>query len=460
MKVIRLIWFYGQNKIILTLASVIFISITVFFACYEFENSNLNIMVEYSPNADANMEIQLADERANLFKEKYSSGSRFLIDKVQAKYGEGYVMTLESTDAVIRKIVVKRNELEIKKINIKNVGEYFLENTSENGKKNYMSRDSWITLIKNSSASLKEERTMAAAAAGSIYLILWIVVCMFTYRHSENFQQYIRRSSTLVGNMIRFIQDVKQYSYYIIYSAKIDLKAEVANSYLNWFWWILEPFCNMLVYVIVFGQVLGSSIENYAVFIFSGLLMWNFFNKTILNSVKTIRSNRDIVTKVYIPKFVLILSNMFLNLFKLLFSLIVLFGLMVFFHVKVDWHLVFVPIAYIIMFVYAFGCSMILMHFGVFIDDLAYAVSILMQMLMFLSGIFYQLETGLPEPLNKIMLYCNPAAMLIDTVRNGLLYQTGPNIVLLIIWFFLSCLLCVVGIHVVYRNENSYVKVV
>ena len=460
MKVIRQIWLYGRNKIILTIASVIFISITVFFACYEFENSNLNIMVEYNPDTDANMEIQLADERADLFKEKYGSGSSFLIDKIQAKYGEGYRMTLESTDAVIRKIVVRRNGLEIKKINIKNVGEYFLESTSENGKKNYISMDSWITLIKNSSASLKEERIMVAAAAGSMYLILWIAVCMFTYRHSENFQKYIRRNSTLIGDMIRFIQDIKQYSYYIMYSAKIDLKAEVANSYLNWFWWILEPFCNMLVYVIVFGQVLGSSIENYAVFIFSGLLMWNFFNKTILNSVKTIRSNRDIVTKVYIPKFVLILSNMFLNLFKLLFSLIVLFGLMVFFHVKVDWHLVFVPIAYIIIFVHAFGCSMILMHFGVFIDDLAYAVSILMQMLMFLSGIFYQLETGLPEPLNKIMLYCNPAAMLIDTVRNGLLYQTGPNVVLLIIWFFLSCLLCIVGIHVVYRNENSYVKVV
>lgn len=460
MKVIRQIWCYGRNKIILSIASVLFISVAVFFACYEFENSNLKVVVEYSPDVNANMEIQTVDERVRLSREKYSSGYIFLINKLQAKYGEMYWMSAESPDTVIRKIVVRRNGLEIKKINVKNISEYFTENINENGQKSYIATETWIKLVRSSSASLKEERTMAAAAAGCIYLILWITVCMHTYRNCKNFQNYIKRNSTLTGDMIRFIQDIKKYSYYIMYSAKIDLKAEVANSYLNWFWWILEPFCNMLVYVIVFGQVLGSSIENYAVFIFSGLLMWNFFSKTILNSVKTIRSNRDIVTKVYIPKFVLILSNMFLNLFKLLFSLIVLFGLMVFFQVKVDWHLVFVPIAYVIIFVYAFGCSMILMHFGVFIDDLAYAVSILMQMLMFLSGIFYQLETGLPEPLNKIMLYCNPAAMLIDTVRNGLLYQTGPNIVLLITWFFLACMLCVIGIHVVYRNENSYVKVV
>lgn len=460
MEVIRQIWCYGRNKITLTIASILFISVTVFFACYEFENSNLKIMLEYSLDVDANMEIQTAGEKVCLPREKYSSGYKFLINKLQAKYGEMYWIAVESSDAVIRKIVVQRNGLEINKINAKNIGAYFSEDINENGKKNYIATDAWTALIRNSSASLKEERIIAAAAAGSIYLILWIVVCMYTYRRCKDFQKYIKRNSTLVGDMIRFMQDIKKYSYYIMYSAKIDLKAEVANSYLNWFWWILEPFCNMLVYVIVFGQVLGSSIENYAVFIFSGLLMWNFFNKTVLNSVKTVRSNRDIVTKVYIPKFVLILSNMFLNLFKLLFSLTVLFGLMVFFQVKVDWHLVFVPIAYIIIFIYAFGCSMILMHFGVFIDDLAYAVSILMQMMMFLSGIFYQLETGLPEPLNKIMLYCNPAAMLIDTVRNGLLYQTGPNIVLLITWFFLACILCVVGIHVVYRNENSYVKVV
>lgn len=460
MKVIKQIWLYGRNKILLTVATIILVSMTAFFACYKFENSNLKVIVEHSSDTDIQMGIQIAEENSDLSKEKYSSGSKFLINKVQAKYGKGYWVIAESSDTVLQKIAVQRNGLEILNISMKNAGEYFLENIDENGAKIYIATDAWITLIKSSSASLKEERTIAAAVLSIIYLILWIMVCMYTYRHSEDFQKYIKRNSTLIGDMIRFIQDIKKYGYYIMYSAKIDLKAEVANSYLNWFWWILEPFCNMLVYVIVFGQVLGSSIENYAVFIFSGLLMWNFFNKTILNSVKTIRSNRDIVTKVYIPKFVLILSNMFLNLFKLLFSLVVLLGLMCFFQVKIDWHLVFVPIAYVIMFVYAFGCSMILMHFGVFIDDLAYAISILMQMLMFLSGIFYRLETGLPEPLNKIMLYCNPAAMLIDTVRNGLLYQTGPNMILLIVWFFLSCLLCVVGIHVVYRNENSYVKVV
>ena len=246
----------------------------------------------------------------------------------------------------------------------------------------------------------------------------------------------------------------------MVYAAKTDLKAEVANSYLNRLWWLLEPFFNMIVYVVVFGNIMGNSVENYATFVFSALLMWNFFNKAVNYSVKLIRNNKDIVTKVYIPKFVLLLSNMILNIFKLLFSMIVLVVMMLIFRVQIGFNILWVIPAYIVMLMLAFGAGMIFLHFGVYVDDLSYAVGILMNMLMFLSGIFYDMMTTLPEPLNIIMMCLNPAAMFVDTMRQALLYNTAANLPLLGIWFALSLLLCCVGVHIVYKNENSYVKVV
>ena len=53
----------------------------------------------------------------------------------------------------------------------------------------------------------------------------------------------------------RFLKDLKEYSYLSRYMARTGLKAEVANSYLNWVWWVLEPFCMMLVYTVVFGVI-------------------------------------------------------------------------------------------------------------------------------------------------------------------------------------------------------------
>lgn len=263
-----------------------------------------------------------------------------------------------------------------------------------------------------------------------------------------------------IHEIARFIADIKKYGQFMVFAARADLKAEVANSYLNRLWWLLEPFFNMLVYVIVFGRLMGNSVENYATFVFSALLMWNFFNKTINYSVKCVRNNRDIVTKVYVPKHVLLISNMILNFFKLLFSLIVLVPMLIFFHVPIGIHAVWLLAAYGVMMVLSFGVGMFFLHYGVYIDDLGYAVGILLQMMMFLSGVFYDVVTGLSSPLNMLMLSINPVSMFIDTMRNALLYNVISNVPLIVIWTILSLLISYMGIHLVYKNENGYVKVI
>ena len=116
--------------------------------------------------------------------------------------------------------------------------------------------------------------------------------------------------------------------------------------------------------------------------------------------------------------------------------------------------------AYVNLILLAFGVGMLLLHHGVYVDDLSYAVSILLSMLMFLSGIFYDVLTTLSEPLNIMMLSFNPVAMMVDTMRNALIYGEITNVPLIIIWFLISLLLCCIGVHIVYKNENSYVKVV
>ena len=188
--------------------------------------------------------------------------------------------------------------------------------------------------------------------------------------------------------------------------------------------------------------------------------MWNYFNKTIMYSVKLVRNNRDILSKVYVPKFVLLVSNMLLNLFKLAFSWIILIPMLFIFKIQITWNILWMIPAYIIMILVSFGGGMILLHFGVYIDDLSYAVGILLSMMMFLSGVFYDTMSTLAYPLNAIMISFNPLAMLIDTMRNGLLYNAGTNLPLLAIWFVISLLLSYMGIHIVYKNENAYVKVV
>lgn len=260
--------------------------------------------------------------------------------------------------------------------------------------------------------------------------------------------------------MRRFWRDIKRYWYFCRYSAQTDLKAEVANSYLNWIWWILEPLCNMLVYYFIFGNILKSSREYFLVFIYSALLMWNFFNKNVMYSIKAIRTNKGIITKVYVPKFILLFSNMILNGIKLGISLLILQVFMIFMKVPVNGTIIYFFISYIVLFLFTFGCGTICMHFGVFIDDLGYAIAILLNMMFFLSGIFYDIEATMTPPLGGIIARLNPTAFLINSMRNALLYQMVPDMVLMGCWFIVSVILCSIGVRIIYKYENSYVKVV
>lgn len=317
--------------------------------------------------------------------------------------------------------------------------------------------DSFVKRLQALSASCLQERILYAGICGCVFLLLVILLTIINNQKSED---GIWDNYSTLAEFRKFAGDMQKYSQYMVYAAKTDLKAEVANSYLNRLWWLLEPFFSMLVYVIVFGKIMGRSIENYAVFVFSALLMWQFFCKTLNYSVKLVRNNRDIVTKVYVPKFILLLSNMMLNFYKMLFSLTVLVPMLFIFRVKVGMQAFWIVPAFATVILFSFGVGMVLLHYGVYIDDMAYAVGILLNMMMFLSGIFYDVMTGLPQPLNVLMVCLNPIAMSIDMLRNALLYNTAANLPLLGVWLTASLLLCCMGVHLVYRNENSYVKVV
>lgn len=262
--------------------------------------------------------------------------------------------------------------------------------------------------------------------------------------------------------MKRFINNIKKYYKYAIYSAKAELKSEVADSYLNWLWWIIEPLCFMLIYTFVFGIVFGNTEKYFASFIFIGLTAWDFFNRMITGSVKLIINNRDLVTKVYIPKYILLLSKSFTYLFKMSISLAIGIVLMLFQGVPFSWHIIFFIPIFIVLYLLSFGIGLILMHFGVTLNDLFNLTNIGMKMLFYLSGVFYNIPKRLKRygTLSKLLLVCNPIAFIMNELRKVMIYNTLPNFLVLFVWFIVGLLLCAFGIHVIHKNENSYAKVI
>ncbi len=265
--------------------------------------------------------------------------------------------------------------------------------------------------------------------------------------------------------MSRFIKDIKKYSKYMVYSAKSGLKSEVAGSHLGWIWWILEPVMFMLVYWFIFAIVFGNTTQYFPIFVFIGLTIWNFFNRCILNSVKIVNTNKGIVSKVYLPKYTLIMVEMMIQGFKMAVSFGVIIVMMIIYKVPVSPCLLWMIPIILTLFLITFGLGCIMAHFGVFVEDLKTVLTIVLRIIFYMSGVFYELvpragkHSKIPAPWDIVLSKCNPIAFLMTSARNSLIYSANAGYKVLAAWLAVGIILSVIGVRVIYKYENSYVKV-
>lgn len=256
------------------------------------------------------------------------------------------------------------------------------------------------------------------------------------------------------------VMELKKYRKYMLFAAKSQLKSEVANSYLNWLWWIIEPLCMMAIYSLIFGKVFGMSEPYFNIFIFLGLAIWDFFNRCTKGAVRLVKRNKPIVTKVYIPKYILLISEMMVNMFKMFICLGISFAMMIIGGVDISINILYAIPIIIVSILFTFGISTYLMHFGVFIDDLANIINIVLKFAFYFTGIFYSISTRFPSPYKEMLLKFYPLATLINMLRDCLLYKKGIDVVLLLILFIVSIIISLIGIKLIKKSENTYVKVI
>ncbi len=265
---------------------------------------------------------------------------------------------------------------------------------------------------------------------------------------------------TLFGAVRRFLNDWKKYRDYVLYASWAELRAEVSRAYLDWIWWVLEPLCMMLVYGFIFGVVFQAREPYFAVFIFIGLTLWRFFSMTVRGSATLIRNHKTIVVHAYVPKTMLLLVMMFKNSFKTLLSMLIVAVMMLVYRVPPTSKMLLLIPAVLLLFLITFWVSCFVMHWGVFIEDLAYASNVLLTMMMYFTGTFWSIENRLPAPYGLWISRINPIALCISLARNGLLYGFSSFHWAYLVWLAVSLVLTAVGLRLVYQNENTYAKVI
>lgn len=234
--------------------------------------------------------------------------------------------------------------------------------------------------------------------------------------------------------MIRRIVEIVQYRELIRNLVVRDLKVRYKNSVLGVLWSLLNPLLMTVVFTVVFTLMVPSDIEDFPVFFMCGFLPWSFFATSVMGATGSIVNNAHLIKKVYFPREILPLAQVLANLVNFLLALIVLFGMIFVFQVRLTTAVLMLPLIIFVQFMFIMGMALFLSTANVFYRDTQHIMEVLLQAWFFVTPIFYPI-TILPESAEilgftvNIQLWArrlNPMASLVASYRD-VLYRGAPT---------------------------------
>ena len=239
-----------------------------------------------------------------------------------------------------------------------------------------------------------------------------------------------------------------------------DLKLKYRRSFLGYLWSVLSPLLIMSVQALVFTNLFRRGFENdtvsYPVYLLSGQILFNYMNQSTHQAINSILDSRELIKKVYLPKYIFTVSKITSGLIDLIFSMGALIVVMLVFQVKFSLHFFLFPLVLLQLYFFCLGLGLFLAQANVFFRDIQYIYSVITTAWLYLTPIFYK-ETMLPEKLQVLVKYCNPMLFYISQFRAVVLYNTFPGWKMVAAGIGAACLMMIVGAYFFNRKQNDFI---
>ncbi|HEX2851345.1 MAG TPA: ABC transporter permease [Acidimicrobiales bacterium] len=198
------------------------------------------------------------------------------------------------------------------------------------------------------------------------------------------------RTITPRGHLGTRVRDIVRYRELLVNLVRKELRVKYKSSVLGFLWSLLNPAMLLVVYWFVFSVVLGSGIPRFAIFLLSGLLVWNLFSIGLTIGTSSIVGNAGLVNKVWFPREVLPLGAVGAQLVHFFLQSMVLIGALLIFWHPVDWvYLPLLPFALIATLLLCSGISILFSAVNVYLRDVQHFVELLLLAWFFACPIVY-----------------------------------------------------------------------
>ncbi len=196
---------------------------------------------------------------------------------------------------------------------------------------------------------------------------------------------------------------------------RTDFKLRYQGSILGYAWSLLRPLFMFAILYVVFTQFLklGDGVPHYPVYLLLGIVLWQFFSDTTVQGLGSVVARGDLIRKIRIPRWMIVLTSSASATINLCLNLIVVAVLMVINQVDFTWSILWLPVIIFEIYIFATGLALILSAAYVKYRDVSFIWEVVMQAGFYLTPIIY--------PLSKITTFVIAGYTVLDTTAHRLL---------------------------------------
>ncbi len=251
--------------------------------------------------------------------------------------------------------------------------------------------------------------------------------------------------------------NMKKYSFLLQQLVSRDFKVKYKRSFLGVVWSLLYPLLTMAVMAVVFSNVFKFSTPgvSYLAYLLSGLIMFNYFSEASNLAMSSVVANFGLLNKIYIPKYIFPLSKCLFVGINFLLTLIPLYIVIIATGTGLCIYHLFLPYAFICLFMFTLGVGLALAAISVFLRDMFYIYGIIIMLWTYLTPLMYDINmiSARLQPILKL----NPMYHYINFARQIILYHRIPEPFTWIVCLASSVFVLIVGVIIFRKTQNKFI---